>query len=180
MKVGPSSGPNQPSCQGRSTLPAPPSCQGKRIASAALLPKEAHCQSHLLAKGSAGASASVGTRAVGAVFVSPAFQRGVSETNNLSGVPSGRGPCSASLEEFCEKKITTQTGSDFRKLQTFTATPVVIARSKTRSPNPLSARTQLRTQKTDGALGKVRVRHPMIRSQSAESYACVPRCTPCI
>jgi len=71
------------------------------------------------------ASASLGARAVCAMFASPAFQRGVSETNNLSGVPQGRCPCSPSLEESCEKKAKIQTGNDFGKRQTTAVPPAV-------------------------------------------------------
>jgi len=64
MKVGPSKGPGQPSCQGKriasaTFLPLEAHCQrhilaiGKRIASASYLPKEAHCQRQLPANGSA-------------------------------------------------------------------------------------------------------------------------------
>src|ERR1019366_3638407 len=60
-------------------------------------------------------------RAVGAVVVSPALQRGVGETNNPSGVPKGRRPCSALFSCLCEKNGETQTVSDFCTCQTSTA-----------------------------------------------------------
>ncbi len=41
-------------------------------------------------------SATAEVRAVGAGFVSPALQRGVGETGNLSGVPQGRRPAAPS------------------------------------------------------------------------------------